>query len=252
MKVIEIFFSPTGGTKKVVDIVAEALSETVVKADITVSDKACSVEIGREDLCVVGVPSFGGRVPAVAAERLSKVKANGAKAVLVCVYGNRAYEDTLVELEDLAKLQGFDIGGAIAAVAEHSIARTYAAGRPDSEDRKMLQDFAQKIKEKLQKGDVSVPNIPGNRPYKKSSGGGIVPKPNKNCTQCGICAVNCPTGAIDKKDPAEVDKTKCISCMRCVSVCPNQARKVNKVMLVAVNAMLKKACSERKNCELFL
>lgn len=252
MKVVEIFFSPTGGTKKVVEIVAEQLSETVLKADITVSDKACAVEIGKEDLCVIGVPSFGGRVPTVAAERLSKLHANGAKAVLVCVYGNRAYEDTLVELEDLAKSCGFDIVGAIAAVAEHSIARTYAAGRPDLEDKKTLQDFAQKIKGKLLKGDVSVPNIPGNRPYKKGNGGGIVPKPDKNCTQCGICAANCPTGAIDIKNSSEVDKKKCISCMRCVSVCPNHARKVNKVMLFAVNAMLKKACSERKNCELFL
>ena len=135
-------------------------------------------------------------------------------------------------MEDLAKSCGFDIVGAIAAVAEHSIARTYAAGRPDLEDKKTLQDFAQKIKGKLLKGDVSVPNIPGNRPYKKSSSGGIVPKPDKNCTQCGICAANCPTGAIDIKNSSEVDKKKCISCMRCVSVCPNHARKVNTGMVM--------------------
>ena len=252
MKVIEIFFSPTGGTKKVTDTIAEALTEDVHCADITVNDTACGVEIAKDDLCLIGVPSFGGRVPAIAAQRISMIRGNGANAVLVCVYGNRTYEDTFAELEDTVKETGFEIFGAVAAVAEHSIARTYAAGRPDDADISALHHFAAKISEKLQSGDASVPEIPGKRPYKKSGGGGIVPKPGKNCTGCGACAANCPTGAIDLKDPSEVDKKKCISCMRCVSVCPHQARKVNKVMLSAVNAMLKRACSVRKDNELFI
>ena len=252
MKVVEIFFSPTGGTKKVTDILCEKLSENIQCADITVNDKACAVEIAKGDLCVIGVPSFGGRVPGIAAQRISEIRGNGAKAVLVCVYGNRAYEDTLAELEDVAKGAGFEVVGAVAAVAEHSIARTYAAGRPDAEDKTILQGFAEKIKNKPQSGDTSLPAIPGNRPYKKSSGGGIVPKPDKNCTKCGVCAANCPVAAIDSADPSKVDKNKCISCMRCVSVCPGNARKINKVMLVAVNAMLKRVCSERKSDELFI
>lgn len=176
----------------------------------------------------------------------------GARAVLVCVYGNRAYEDTLVELEDAAKQAGFRIIAAVAAVAEHSIARQFAAGRPDMQDAKRISDFARQIQAKLDAEDFTEPSIPGNRPYKKAKGAGMVPKPTKECTECGVCAAKCPVQAIDRENPKKVDEKACISCMRCISVCPHSARKLNPVMLSAASLMLKKVCSERKECELFL
>ena len=80
----------------------------------------------------------------------------------------------------------------------------------------------------------------------------MTPKPTKDCVKCGLCAAKCPVQAIDKNDPKNVDSKACISCMRCVSVCPHSARKVSGVMLAAVGAMLKKTCSERKECELYI
>ncbi|CDC70431.1 MULTISPECIES: 4Fe-4S binding protein [environmental samples] len=172
--------------------------------------------------------------------------------MLVCVYGNRAYEDTLVELEDTAKQAGFQVIAAVAAIAEHSIAHRYAAGRPDAEDAKQLQAFAGKIQEKLSFGNCAEPKIPGNRPYKKAGGSGMVPKPTKECTNCGLCAKKCPVQAIDPSDPKRTDKDTCISCMRCVSVCPQSARKVNSALLAAVDMALKKVCSDRKEGELYI
>ncbi len=161
----------------------------------------------------------GGRVPAVAVERLGMIHGNGAQAVLVCVYGNRAYEDTLVELEDAAKQAGFQVIAAVAAIAEHSIARQFAAGRPDAQDAAQLSDFAKQIQHKLSAADTSEPAIPGNRPYKKAGGASMVPKATKECTNCGVCAAECPVQAINKENPKKVDE---------------------------------KVCSERKECELFL
>ena len=138
------------------------------------------------------MPSYGGRVPAVAVERLGMVHGNGARTVLVCVYGNRAYEDTLVELEDAAKQAGFQVIAAVAAIAEHSIARQFATGRPDAQDEAQLSDFAKQIQHKLSVADTSEPTIPGNRPYKKAGGIGMVPKATKECTNCGVCAAECP------------------------------------------------------------
>lgn len=253
MKPYDIFFSPTGGTKKVAVLLTNALDGEVTTVDLTDSQQDFStVALTPEDVAVISAPSYGGRVPAVAVERLARLNGQNARAVLVCVYGNRAYEDTLVELEDAAKQAGFRVIAAVAAVAEHSIVRQFAAGRPDAQDAKQLSDFAGQIQAKLSAGNCSEPAIPGNRPYKKAGGVGMVPKPTEHCTKCGVCAAECPVQAIDKGDPKKVDKKACISCMRCISVCPHSARKVNPLILSAAGLALKKVCSERKECQLFL
>ena len=95
----EITFSPTGGTKKCADLLSAAWSE---KTEIDLMDRKADFSkytFTEEYTCLVAVPSFGGRVPAIATERLQNMQGGGAKAILVVVYGNRAYEDTLVELD---------------------------------------------------------------------------------------------------------------------------------------------------------
>ena len=253
MKLCKIMFSPTGGTKKVSDCVASGLEGDASALDLcdAAFDPAAAA-LTQDDVALIAVPSFGGRVPAVAAERLGRVRGNGASAVVVCVYGNRAYEDTLVELADLAQQAGFEVVAAIAAVAEHSIARQFATGRPDAQDAAQLAGFAEQIQRKLSVADSSTPKIPGNRPYKNAGGAAMVPKATQACVACGACAAGCPVQAISAHDPKKVDKKACISCMRCVAVCAQGARKVSPVMLSAASLMLKKACAERKPCELFI
>ena len=176
-KIYEICFSPTGGTKRVAAILAKALADETVSVDLTARDVDFgSVTFGKDDVAMIAVPSYSGRVPAVAAARLAEMHGNGARAILVCVYGNRAYEDTLVELRDTASRAGFTVIAAVAAVAEHSIARQYAAGRPDADDEAVLCNFAERIRRKIDNGDTGEPEIPGNRPYRKAAGAGIVPK----------------------------------------------------------------------------
>lgn len=248
MKVVKIVFSPTGGTEKVADIIGRSWSENAEKIDLSDSNidfNRCKID--REDMVLIAMPSFGGRAPAVAIERLKQLKGNGAGCTLVCVYGNRAYEDTLVEMEDAAKECGFRIKAAIAAVAEHSMIRKYAANRPDASDEEQLMNFAARIADS--EGEAAF--IPGNRPYKKSGSIGLVPKPDKDCIKCGLCAEKCPVHAI-VPDQFTADSQKCIACMRCVKLCPKNARKVNGGMISIAALALKKACSARKENELFL
>ena len=248
MNAVEIFFSPTGGTEKVAHMLGGHWSENSVKIDLSDAKADFSqCKISPENMVLIAMPSFGGRAPAVAMERLKQIKGNDAKCTLVCVYGNRAYEDTLVEMADAAKACGFRVVAAVAAVAEHSILPQYAANRPDASDKAQLADFAAKIAGK----DSEIVSLPGNRPYKKSGGAGLVPKPTKDCVKCGLCAETCPVQAIDPASFA-ADAKKCIGCMRCVKQCPKDARRVSGLMVSIAGMAIKKACSVRKDNELYL
>lgn len=253
MSMVQIVFSPTGGTQKVADIISEQWDQQLDRVDLCDTGKDFSVvSLSSADTALIAVPSYGGRVPALATQRIGQLRGNGAKCVLVCVYGNRAYEDTLVELCDTAKGCGFEVVAAVSAVAEHSIMHQYATGRPDADDKAALEDFAHKILKKLQSGDTAQPALPGSRPYKKLSSTPLYPKADSKCTSCGICAAKCPAGAIDPSAPSETDGKKCISCMRCISICPEKARKVNHMLVSTAALAIKKACSERKAPELFI
>lgn len=254
MKYVQFIFSPAGGTKKAADIITSSWSPSTVTVDL--SDPVCDFaqcELSADDLALIAVPSYTGRVPALAAKRLSKIRGNAAKCVLLCVYGNRAYEDTLVEMEDIAAACGFTVIAAVSAIAEHSIMHQYAAGRPDTQDALQLKAYADKIIEKARSKEAGNElRLPGNRPYRKSGGVGLIPKAADQCTGCGLCARQCPAQAISLDDPKKADPKKCISCMRCVVKCPRSARKINRAMVAVAAQAIKKACSIRKECELFI
>ena len=71
MKLYNIVFSPTGGTKQVADCFTGALEGDVSTVDLTDSKQDFRTKKKKkEDVAVISVPSYGGRVPAVVAERL--------------------------------------------------------------------------------------------------------------------------------------------------------------------------------------
>ena len=146
MRFYNIFFSPTGGTEKVADIVAKGTKLDAEEIDlIKEPDKLMKVKFEKKDLCLVAVPSYGGRIPSVVTDMFRKVKANGTKAILVAVFGNRMIDDTLLELQDVLEASGFVCIAGMEAVAEHSLMHQFGTGRPDQQDEKELLEFAAKI-----------------------------------------------------------------------------------------------------------
>lgn len=253
MKVYAIYFSPTGATERVALAIAGAMAAEVVSMNLCDRDTdASALDLSTEDVCILAAPAFGGRIPVASVERFRKLAGNGGKAVLVATYGNREYEDTMVELADIAEACGLTVVAGISAVTEHSIAREFGAGRPNAEDLAQLQGFGKQIMVKIAENPEKAVDIPGNRPYKDFGGVSMVPKGNKNCVSCGACATKCPVAAIPVEAPGTTNGDLCIACMRCVSVCPVHARDLNKVILLGVHQRLKKACSIPKENELFI
>lgn len=248
----KIIFSPTGGTMKAAASVCEGFGGEWENIDLCSRKTDFSkFSFGPEDFVLAAVPSFGGRVPAVAAERLGLLRASGTKAAAIAVFGNRAADDTLLELGDILSGCGFTVCAGIEAVAEHSIIRKYGEGRPDGGDVNILRDFGKQIFEKL--GEETAPEFPGNRPFKEFGGLPFKAKVNTTlCKKCGLCAAGCPVGAIPPENPQKTDNSACITCMRCVAICPAGARNLDRLALAGVKVALAKPCAKRKKNVLYI
>ena len=221
----EFYFSPTGGTKKVADYISNGFNlKTVPVNFFENSTDLTSLNLTDNDIAVVAAPCFGGRAPETAINRIKNIKGNGAKAVAVAVYGNRATDDQLAEMQDVLSDCGFTVVAGIEALAEHSLGREIAKGRPNLQDKNILSNFAIDIKNKIDSNNINKDlKLPGNRPYKLRSGPAtsvplLVNK--ETCINCASCAVQCPTGAIPLDDPTTTIPSLCISCMHCTTVCP--------------------------------
>mgnify|MGYP000506121347 CR=1 FL=1 len=126
------------GTDKVTELLTEAMDGEKRRISLLPEKEDYSRHVFKSgDICFIGSSFFWGKSSSGGwSKRLGMMKGNQARAVLVCVYGNRAYEDTLIELKDVADKAGFVPAAAVATIAEHSIMHKFAAGRPDETDQK--------------------------------------------------------------------------------------------------------------------
>ena len=97
-----VYFSPTGTTKKVLQAIAQGIGNKNVKlTDITKpGNREKVLQPSENELLIVGVPVYMGRVPALIGDWLNQIKANKTPVVCVAVYGNREFEDALLELKN--------------------------------------------------------------------------------------------------------------------------------------------------------
>lgn len=227
-KVSTIFFSATGTTKKIIKTIENGIGiKETEQFDITCGfDHA--INIPSDTLAIFGIPVYSGRVPQIAAENLKKFSGNGTPAIIVCVYGNRDFDDAILELRDIVEKNNFHIISAGAFIAQHSIFPKVAHNRPDTLDLNTASEFGSKSMALLsQCKDISkIPqlHVKGNHPYRNVASIPLKPKTNNKCNACKLCVKQCPTGAICEENPHKIEKTKCICCAHCISICNRNAK----------------------------
>ncbi|MGI6153194.1 MAG: 4Fe-4S dicluster domain-containing protein [Christensenellaceae bacterium] len=256
-KIYAMYFSPTHTAKTSTLAIAHRLAQEtgmeLVQTDLTApAARSGQYAFGPGDLLLFGFPVYGGRMPALLAKTLGNLQGSGSLAVPVAVYGNRDYDDALLEAADLLEQRGFSIVAAGAFIGEHSFSRRLAAGRPDEADTKAAASFASSIAGKLSGGSPAAPSISGNRPYKDAlSPMPFSPKTTDACTRCMACVKGCPAAVIDNADPTIV-ASGCIQCHSCVKFCPVKAKYFDAKPLEEATARLEANFMARKEPVFFL
>ena len=266
-----VYFSPTGGTRRIVLSLADALSKALgvpVRAtDLTSpASRQRDYRFPGDSLVVIGTPVYAGRVPNKLLPFLQTgIEGAGATPVIpVCAYGNRSCGEAPRELLLLTEGRGFVPVAAAAMVCRHVFSASLAAGRPDEDDLRQLTRFAREAAARLTGPDVPAPleydRAAPLAPYYTPLRADLTParflkaKPvtdPRACTGCGLCAAHCPMGSISAADPADVPGV-CVKCQACVRLCPTGAKSFADPDFLSHTEMLEGSYAARREPEFFL
>lgn len=243
-----IYFSPTYTSKKSAVSIARGLEGELTEIDLTLKDTISEKEFTRHDIVVFGFPVYAGRILPEALNRLNSFRGDHTSCIITVTYGNRHYDDALLELFNNVKDHGFiPIAGA-ALIGEHTYGHIQV-GRPNRDDLYRDELFGSLVRLKIKDDNFSFVSIPGKYPYKNGDIKGIYhPDTNELCNKCGMCVKMCPVNAIDKENCKEIDDN-CIACFRCIRICPQHAKNMdnNKKYQEFAKAFSEKLAKPREN-----
>jgi len=270
MNINALYFSATDTTKKTVNCITQVLHKNLnITTPVNVHDftlpenRNFAPKYSNQDIVVIGLPVYAGRVPNILLKYINQIEGNGALAVALVLYGNRNYDDALAELVHILSKENFIVVGAGAFIGEHSFSKILAKNRPDCEDFVIAEKLAQDIASKISSSGVfSSVQVKGNylpRAYYKPldpSGNPVdirkvKPKTNSSCTDCKLCSINCPMGSINFDDVSKIEGI-CIKCGSCIKKCPAEAKYYDDQDYLRHKSELENYFSKRKSPETFI
>ncbi len=271
-RVVALYFSPTGTTELLVKSLAKELAEKLLLPLMYVNFTEMAVReegfrFQEEDLAVIGSPTYAGKLPnKILPDFQNRLQGNGARAVALVSFGNRSFDNSLKELSETLRRDGFVLTAAAAMACRHAFSDKVGTHRPDARDREELRVFAERILESLKEGDaaaeLSPEKVPGDADAPYYVPKGIDGQPAKflkakpltdksKCTKCGICAASCPLQSISFEEVSEVPGI-CIKCQACVRKCPENAKYFDDEAFLSHVRMLEENFPEPKKNQFFL
>lgn len=277
-KVAAVYFSPTGNAKKIVTEIAKTIAEKagapLAEVDFTLPGaRKAPYSFAAGDLVVFGTPVYAGRIPNKILPAVQTLfEGNGALAVPVVTFGNRSFDNGLIELRIELEQHGFHTIAGAAFVSEHVFSEKLATGRPNEEDFEAMRRFACRAADKAaaiadgeKDGMAQIPapvQVKGIEPvpgyYRPLQADGspanflkAKPKTTAACNDCGICADVCPLGSVSKEDFRTVEGV-CIKCQACVKACPVHAKYFDDPVMLSHTLMLEQNYTRRAENEVFL
>jgi flavodoxin/ferredoxin len=245
-KIALMYFSATGNTKKIADVVEESLTKlaaSVTKIDITSYEaRKEQMSLREYDAVIFGFPIYSLRAPRVCRQWLETLNGEGKKCSVFFTFGGFGKDPAHYYIKELLDKRNFTLVSTAEILAVHTFNRCgwqAAEGRPNQSDFEVVEEYADKTLNRFTGEDTDIihdfkkPAFPSEQldMAEKFRFKLITQLPNRdarNCSMCMLCEKLCPTNAMDAKKGI-ADSTSCIACFRCIANCPDGVLHTNDI-----------------------